>query len=296
MKILNGMSYLKGILPFLCIVANLCFWLVPLIFLTLLKSIVPARRFQDLLSWLMAWIWTLAVWCDDPILFRIIGIRLEVEGLAKKYPEKFYLIIANHQSWNDILILQHLFNRKAPVLKFLVKRELIYLPIVGLICWAYDYPFLMRRSIKDFKSPRGRSPWDSRRLEKALEKFSRYPASVVNMAEGTRFTQEKARIHNSPYKHLLKPRAGGLATILGLLGNRISAILDVTIVYDCPNPSFWSFLCGKCSKVIVRVKEHAPKEISRVSDFDALAEWLNGVWEKKDLEIGLIRQDLTRAK
>jgi 1-acyl-sn-glycerol-3-phosphate acyltransferase len=296
MKILNGMSYLKGILPFLCIVANLCFWLVPLIFLTLLKSIIPARRFQDLLSWLMAWVYRLAVWCDDPILFRIIGIRLEVEGITKKYPDKFYLIIANHQSWNDILILQHLFNRKAPILKFLVKRELIYLPIVGLICWAYDYPFLTRRSIKGFASPQGRSPWDSRRLEKALEKFSRYPASVVNMAEGTRFTRQKARIHNSPYKHLLKPKAGGLATILGLLGNRISAILDVTIVYDCPHPSFWSFLRGKCSRVIVRVKEHAPEKISRVYGFDTLEEWLKGVWEKKDLEIERIRQDLTRAK
>ena len=296
MKILNGMSYLKGILSFLCIVANLCFWLVPLVFLTLLKSIIPARRFQDLLSWLMVWIWTLAVWCDDPILFRIIGIRIEVEGLAEKYPEKFYLIIANHQSWNDILILQHLFNRKAPVLKFLVKRELLYLPIVGLICWAYDYPFLTRRSIKGSESSQGRSPWDSRRLEKALEKFSRYPASVVNLVEGTRFTREKASTHNSPYKHLLKPRAGGLATILGLLGNRISAILDVTIVYDCPHPSFWSFLRGKCSKVIVRVKEQAPEKISRVSDFDTLAEWLKGVWEKKDLEIERIRQDLTRAK
>ena len=87
MKILDGMSYLKGILPFLCIVANLCFWLVPLIFLTLLKSIIPARRFQDLLSWLMAWVYRLAVWCEDPILFRIIRIRLEVEGIAKKYPD-----------------------------------------------------------------------------------------------------------------------------------------------------------------------------------------------------------------
>ena len=296
MKILDGMSYLKGILPFLCIVANLCFWLVPLIFLTLLKSIIPARRFQDLLSWLMALVYRLAVWCDDPILFRIIGIRLEVEGIAKKYPYKFYLIVANHQSWNDILILQHLFNRKAPVLKFLVKRELIYLPSVGLICWAYDYPFLTRRSIRSFESPQGRSPWDSRRLEKALDKFSRYPASVVNMAEGTRFTREKARTHNSPYKHLLKPRAGGLTTILGLLGDRISAILDVTIVYDCPHPSFWNFFCGRCSRVIVRVKEHAPKEIARVYDFDTLAEWLKGVWEKKDLEIERIRQDLIRGK
>jgi 1-acyl-sn-glycerol-3-phosphate acyltransferase len=296
MKILDGMSYSKGILPFLCIVANLCFWLVPLVFLTLLKSIIPARRFQDLLSWLMEWVYRLAVWCDDPILFRIIGIRLEVEGIAAKYPDKFYLIIANHQSWNDIFILQHLFNRKAPVLKFLVKRELIYLPIVGLICFAYEYPFLTRRSIRGFESPQGRSAWDSRKLEKALDKFSRYPASVVNMAEGTRFTREKARIHNSPYKHLLKPRAGGLATILGLLGDRIRAILDVTIVYDCPQPSFWNFLCGRCRRVVVRVKEHAPKEIARVHDFHTLAEWLRGIWEKKDREIERIRQDLIRGK
>jgi 1-acyl-sn-glycerol-3-phosphate acyltransferase len=295
MKILHGISHIRGIFPFLCILANLCFWLVPLILLTLLKIIIPAQKLRDFLSWLMVWVYTLAVWCDDPILHYLIGIRFVVEGITKQYPEKFYLIIANHQSWNDIFILQHLFNRKAPVLKFLVKRELIYLPIVGFICWAYDYPFLTRSSVKGFKSPQGRFPRDSRRLEKALEKFSRHPASLVNLVEGTRFTREKARKQNSPYEHLLKPRAGGLTTILGLVGNQIGAILDVTIVYDCQNPSFWNFLCGRCRRVTVRVKEHAPEQIAKVYDRDTLTEWIKGVWEKKDLEIGLIRRNLMTA-
>jgi 1-acyl-sn-glycerol-3-phosphate acyltransferase len=260
----------------------------------LLKIIIPANRVQDIISSLMGWVYTLAIWCDDLLLLRIMGIKVDVTGIQKQYPQKFYLIIANHQSWNDIFILQHLFNWRAPVLKFLVKRELIYLPIVGLICWAYGYPFLKRRSLKGHKIDGGQPHRDLVILKKALDRFIRYPASVINLAEGTRFSPAKARNQKSPYDYLLKPKAGGLTTMLGLLGDRVDFILDVTIVYDRENPSFWNFLCGKCRRVFVRVREHSTGEISQVHDFETVATWINGIWEKKDLEIRAIRQDLGR--
>jgi 1-acyl-sn-glycerol-3-phosphate acyltransferase len=260
----------------------------------LLKIIIPANRVQDIISSLMGWVYTLAIWCDDLLLLRIMGIKVDVTGIQKQYPQKFYLIIANHQSWNDIFILQHLFNWRAPVLKFLVKRELIYLPIVGLICWAYGYPFLKRRSLKGHKIDGGQPYRDLVILKKALDRFIRYPASVINLAEGTRFSPAKARNQKSPYDYLLKPKAGGLTTMLGLLGDRVDFILDVTIVYDCENPSFWNFLCGKCRRVFVRVREHSTGEISQVHDFETVATWINGIWKKKDLEIRAIRQDLGR--
>jgi 1-acyl-sn-glycerol-3-phosphate acyltransferase len=242
----------------------------------------------------MVWIYFLAVSCDDFLLLRIMGIKLDVTGLRKQYPEKFYIIIANHQSWNDIFILQHLFNWRAPVLKFLVKRELIYLPIVGVICWAYGYPFLRRHSFKGRKMESGQNHGDQAVLEKSIDRFIRYPAAVINLVEGSRFSPDKARRRKSPYDYLLKPKAGGLTTMLGLLGDRVGAIVDVTIVYDCEHPTYWNFLCGRCRRVIVRVKEHSTDEISPVKDYESVAAWINGVWEKKDLEIGALRRGLGR--
>jgi len=186
----------------------------------------------------MATLCTLAVWCDDLLLLHIMGIELDVTGLKKQYPEKFYIVTANHQSWNDILILQHLFNRRAPVLKFLVKREVIYLPLVGLICWAYGYPFLRRYAVKGRKGEGEQRHRDLAVLEKAFDRFMRYPGTVINFVEGTRFTPAKARRQKSPYKYLLKPKAGGLTTMLGLLGDRVGGVIDVTIVYDGEDPTF----------------------------------------------------------
>ena len=286
-------SHLRGIFCFVYIVANLCFWLAPLIFLALLKLLVPSRRFQELMTLPMALLYRLAVWLDDFLLFHIMGIKLKVAGVRKEYPETFYLITANHQSWSDIFILQHLFNWNAPVLKFLVKKELIYLPLVGIICLAYDYPFLQRASLKGKKSSVGNFRKDTSVLEKTFEKFSRYPASVINLVEGTRFSTVKAKRQQSPYKHLLKPRAGGLAAIFSIFETKIHTVLDVTIVYDCMRPNFWDFLRGKCRRVMVEIKEYGPdgSGLPEGRDFDSIAKWINGVWEKKDDEIERIRRN-----
>ena len=42
----------------------------------------------------------------------------EATGLEGLSPKDWYLVISNHQSWVDILVLQRIFNRKIPFLKF----------------------------------------------------------------------------------------------------------------------------------------------------------------------------------
>lgn len=285
-------SHIKGFFCFSCILANIFFWLIPLVFLTFLKLLVPSEKFQKRLCGPLALIYRLTVWCDDIFLFHVMGIKMEVEGVRKTYPEKFYLMTVNHQSWSDIFIVQHLFNWKAPVPKFLVKKELMYLPVVNIICLAYDYPLLQRGSMKGGISPGGRFSRDARSLKKAFARFIRYSAFVVNLAEGTRFTKEKAMAQRSPYQHLLKPKAGGLAIIFAIPEVKIHTLLDVTIVYDCVRPTFWNFLCGRCGRVFVTVKEYGPESLPQERDFDVLAEWINGVWEKKDGEIARIRRNI----
>jgi len=244
----------------------------------------------------MGWLYNLAVWCDDLLLWRIMGIKLEIRGIWKDYSKKFYIVIANHQSWSDVFVLQHLFNGRAPLLKFLVKRELIFLPIVGLVCWAYGYPFLRRHSVKGRKMDGGQFQSDVSVLKKALERFIRTPASVINLVEGTRFSPAKARSQKSPYHYLLKPKAGGMTTMLALLGDRVGAIVDVTIVYDCEHPTFWNFLGGECRRILVKVTVYSAEKMPPVLDYESVTTWINRVWGKKDLEIGALRQSLGREE
>ncbi len=53
---------------------------------------------------------------------------------------------SNHRSWVDILVLQSIFNRRIPFLKFFLKRQLIWVPLLGLAWWALDFPFMRRYS------------------------------------------------------------------------------------------------------------------------------------------------------
>lgn len=271
------------------IVVNLSLWLCPLMVLVLLKWLIPAARFRRGVDGAMAWVYRSAVQCDSWVLFGLMDIRLEVEGMADRYTGDFYLVIANHQSWSDIFILQHLFNRKAPVLKFLVKKELIFMPLVGLICWAYDYPFLHRRSHKSDPNSSGVSKTDRETLNRSLGRFLGSTASIINFAEGTRYSPAKARKQGSPFRHLLKPRAGGLNAIFQMVGTRLDAVVDVTLAYDAETASFWRFIGGGIRRVKIHAETLVPGEIlhdgegpQEGSPLGMTAEWINERWALKD--------------
>lgn len=211
-------------------------------------------------------------------------IHWDVHGLEGVRRKGWYLVNSNHQSWVDILVLQKVFLRKAPFPKFFLKRELFYVPVLGLAWWALDFPFMHRKGgvarSKDLETAR-----------KACERFQRVPTALVNFLEGTRFTRSKHASQGSPFRHLLRPRAGGLATSLATLGDRTDALLDVTIVYPAGVPSFWDLLCGKVRQVVVRVREvEIPGDLRRGHegdpDFRARVEaWVNQLWEEKDRTI-----------
>lgn len=286
--------HLKGLLSFLTIFINLIFWIVPLIMLALFKFVLPFPVVRKRIYRWMAWIYYLAAWLDGFLLFRLMGIQLDVTGIQDTYPGNYYLIISNHQTWSDILILQHLFNFKAPLVKFLAKRELIFMPIIGWICWAYDFPFLHRKSFKKAYDQNQTKRSDTQLLTMAVDKFKQSSASIVNFVEGTRFSNAKSKRQHSPYKHLLKPKAGGLHTLLQALGNQLDAIIDITIVYDLPDPDFWDFLCGRCKQI--RIKANTIKlnkafgaEVHKGGpiDFETLTEWITKIWQLKDIELEL---------
>src|SRR5512133_125417 len=211
-------------------------------------------------------------------------IRWDVRCLEGLRRRGWYLVSSNHQSWVDILVLQKVFHRRVPFLKFFLKRQLLYVPVMGLAWWALDFPFMRRRS--------GSRSKDLATARKACEKFRQIPTSVMNFLEGTRFSPAKKEAQQSPYRHLLKPKVGGLATALSAMGERFDALLDVTIVYPEGVPSFWDFLSGKVKQVVVRVRElEIPKDLL-VGDYEGdpafrarMQAWLHEIWTEKDHRI-----------
>ena len=287
--------HVRALIVLVYITCNLTFWIVPLLSVVLLKWLLPISIARRRIDKIMAWIYRAAVQGNSWVLFQVLKIRLDVTGIDLVFPGNFYLVIANHQSWSDILILQHVLNRKAPIMKFLVKKELMYLPLVGLICWAYDFPFLQRGKNPRRKSPKIIQSKDRHNLSKSLIRFLRSSATIMNFAEGTRFSSDKATRQQSPFQYLLKPKAGGLIAIYEMIGQELTAALDITIVYDTPNLSFWRFIGGTIPRVTVHVDAITTTELNESFGLpetsfnrDRVIAWIYQRWDRKDKQIGRI--------
>ncbi|WP_374564908.1 acyltransferase [Ideonella sp.] len=210
----------------------------------------------------------------------------EVSGLDGLNPRGWYLVSSNHQSWVDILVLQRVFHRRIPFLKFFLKRELIWVPVIGLAWWALDFPFMQRGK------GRGGSRDDLATTRRACEKFKRIPTSVINFAEGTRFTHAKHAAQRSPYQYLLIPKAGGLGVALATMGEQFDALLDVTLIYPEGTPSFWDLLCGRAGAVWVHVRRRPVPTAVVGGDLvrdkayrQRVRAWIDEQWAEKDLFI-----------
>ncbi len=189
-------------------------------------------------------------------------------------------------------MLQKVLFRKIPFLKFFLKKELIWVPILGLAWWALDYPFMKRYSEAFLKKHPHLKGKDVETTRAACEKFKTIPVSVMNFVEGTRFTREKHDKQNSPFKHLLKPKAGGISFVLAAMGEELKSMVNVTIVYpNCNDKSFWAFLCGRVTEIVVRV-DTVPIEKDIIGDYtqdekfrERFQDWLNALWTQKDSTI-----------
>lgn len=254
--------------------------MMPFALIKLLLPIAGVRKVMDRLLNALAQTWIAA---NGAWIAMMQRIDWRISGLEGLRTDAWYLVSSNHQTWVDILVLQKVFAGRIPFLKFFLKRELMYVPFMGLAWWALDFPF-MRRSGggRDFAK-------DLDATRKSCERFKAIPTSVINFLEGTRRTAAKHAAQQSPYRHLLKPKVGGLAMALAVMGDRFSSYLDVTIVYPKGVPTFWDLLCGRLEEVVVRVRELAiPRSLalgSYASDPGyrrELQNWVQGMWEEKD--------------
>lgn len=256
--------------------------------LALFKCILPFASIRAVLNVVLDNIATFWIGINN-INQRYLGRSvIDVSGTCDFVLNDWYMITANHQSWVDILILQRLFNRRIPFIKFFLKRELIWVPFIGLAWWALEFPFMKRYSSALLKKKPELKGKDIEVTKKACDKFQYFPVSIMNFLEGTRFTAEKHDQQSSRYKHLLMPKAGGLSFALNAMDGKLHQLIDVTIVYPEGIPSFFDYLCGKVSNIKVHIRV-MPIDDSLLGNYQDDAEyrayfqqWVNGLWQEKD--------------
>jgi len=217
--------------------------------------------------------------------------KWDVSGLENLNMNGTYLVLSNHLSLLDIPALQRVFFQKIPFLRFFIKQQLIFVPFLGQGLWALNFPSMKRYSKETLnKHPELRGK-DLETTKRSCENLRGQAVSMLIYAEGTRFTPEKHSRKNPPYKNLLKPRAGGIHTVLSSLGDELTSILNVTLIYPGhASPTLFDFLLGKITRVVIKIEtlilgENEVPSLETIKSKAgplALRNFLNQTWEVKD--------------
>ena len=279
---------LRGVLALFLLVINLFFWIVPLLPFAIIKIIVPFKPVRKAMDSALNFICTRWASCNKMFLMFLNDFKWDIQGDTNLSMRDWYLVLANHQTWADIVVLQFVLNSRIPYFRFFLKKELAWLPIFNFVWYALDYPYMKRYS-KAFleKNPHMKGK-DIETTRKSCAKFKDVPVSLMNFVEGTRFTPEKHDRQKAPFKHLLRPKAGGIAFVLAAMGDRLTSILDVTISYSPKAVALWDFLCGRVSGITIRIRQ-IPITGEILGDYfddetfrNSFQEWVNDLWEDKD--------------
>lgn len=290
------LPFLRGVAALFLLLLNTLAWCTVLFLLALAKLALPfaavRRRIDPVLNALASgWIA-----CNSAWMRLLHGTAWDVRGADGLRRDGWYLVNCNHQSWVDIFVLQHVLRGRIPLLKFFLKRQLIYVPVIGLAWWALDFPFMRRHGKEALRRRPELRRQDQEETLRACRRFALVPTSVMNFAEGTRFTPRKHASQGAPFRHLLKPRAGAMALTLNAMGSRFRSLVDATIVYPGGVPSFWDFLCGRVPRVVVRVRQQPIPEGFAAGDYAAdpdfrrrFQSWLQALWEEKDRDFAQLQ-------
>lgn len=289
-------NFLRIPLVVLLLLLNSVLHIVPLMALALLKVGLPIPAARRLLARALVAIAESWIGVNNAMFELFTRIRWQVEGLDGLRRDGNYLVLCNHQSWVDIPVLQKVFNRRIPFLRFFLKRQLIWVPLLGLAWWALDFPFMQRYSAQTLLRHPELQGKDREATRKACEKFRSMPVSVMNFAEGTRFTPAKQAAQKSPFHYLLRPRAGGAAFVLDAMGKALHAVLDVTIVYPEGPCTLMDLIAGRVHDVRVHVRERplGPELIGSYDEDPAfrrrIKAWITTLWHEKDAQVARMRQ------
>lgn len=209
------------------------------------------------------------------------GLELSMQGR--------YLMTCNHQSWVDTTVNQYFGLTRMPLTRFFTKWELIFIPFVGQAFKILGFPMMKRHTKAQISKNPELKYRDLEEARKACEQLLSQPFTLLNYLEGTRFTVQKHQQQQSPYTNLLKPKAGGLALALDILGDKIDALVDMTIVYPDGAPGYGEFWLGEVPQIAVNIRKIEIPEWVLGGNYEDDAEyrerfqkWVDHLWTEKD--------------
>lgn len=269
---------------------NILWWSSLIFIIGIIKMIIPHQGTRVKLSWLLNHLMRGWVIGNEFIFKTTTATRWQINGLDDRLTTQgWYLVISNHMSWADIFVVSIVLRDRVPMLKFFLKQQLIYVPMMGIACWALDMPFMRRYSKSEIaKNPKLKGK-DIETTRRSCAKFRDLPTTVINFIEGSRLTPEKHKRQRSPYRYLLKPKAGGIAFAMATLGDQFKEMLDITIVYPGASENImWDMLAGKVNTIAVDVDVLSMTQVPK-GDYDKdkayrveFQGWLNERWQRKD--------------
>lgn len=268
---------------------------IPIVFFALLR-LVPIPAWQHLLNPCLDACADFWIWANNWQQRLLLPTQLDIEGLGNLSRKEWYMLIANHQAWADIPVLMRVFRADISGVKFFFKRSLLWVPVLGLALWGLDFPSMRRHSKAEIARDPSLRGQDLERTRQACARFRYHPVTIINFLEGTRFTPEKYQQQASTYRHLLMPKAGGLAFALNAMDGQLHQMLDVTLDYEGGIPSYWNYACGKVKRIRIHVRK-LPIPAELLGDYEGDTEfraefqqWVNNLWQQKDEQLEVFRR------
>ena len=291
------MSLLRGIVVILLIACVTVLVCIPLFSMAVISFLLPAGVARVWKRWMELWVFTWTGfnrWLFKAI--RLTDIQLQWDAADTVSTDQWYLVVSNHQTWSDILILQTILWNRVPQIKFFTKEQLIWIPFIGIGMYVLGFPYVKRATKEQIARNPELKGSDRESIRTACRRFREYPSTLLNFIEGTRFTPAKHERQRREFTHLLNPKVGGLSYVVSDMGSTFHRLLDITIHYPGGVPTFWAFLQGKCRHVTVIVGTHAlPADVVTQTEEREqrrrLASWIDTLWHAKDQHL----QRLDRA-
>ena len=281
-------NWLNGLIVGCVLFANLIIFGALVLTLGLIKLVLPIPVVSKLLH--IAY----KGWCKGNRLGLWLGcnnIKVNISGEVNA--NSWYLLISNHISWLDIAVLSSLDALPAP--KFFLKDELKYVPFIGTGAWAMGMPFMKRVTKAQLAKNPNLKGLDVERTKRSCRNFRHHPTTIVNFVEGTRFTAQKHQHQQSPFQHLLKPKAGGTAFALEVLNEQFDAMLNTSLVYSGQSDHVCrNILKGELESIHITI-EVMPINTQMIGSYQTdkafrgqFQQYLNNLWTVKDKQLSAI--------
>ena len=282
------LGILIGIGSLFLLATNMIFWSTLLLTVSLVRLIFPLTNWKKITTGILIHIGESCIYCNNLWINILHRPKVTIEGFDFSDKTNWYVATSNHQSWADIFVLQYITNRKIPLLRFFMKDVLKWIPIVWVVGWSMNMPFLKRYSKEKLRRNPELRGKDIASMKKSFADLSIYPGTVFSFAEGTRFSEKKQKEENSNFYKLLAPKAGGIAITLATMPF-IKNLIDFTIVYQSERRTFWAFLCGEMSEIRIQAKlkkipeDFFDRDYSNDEEYrKSIKVWLNDLWKEKE--------------